>query len=82
MFYSLERSWPERTTAAMDAITSDKQFAKLTKNADVNRDILKGMKFRTPLFELPNFDTFRDTPIDAMHNVFLGVVQNDTSFVG
>ena len=75
MVYPINRSWPQRTTQAMRDIVDDESFAQRASQPERHRERLLGLKSRTPLFDLPGFDLVTQTPIDEMHNIFLGVVR-------
>ena len=75
MYYPVDRAWPPRTAHQMQEITDQREFPALAQNADKHREVLLGMRDRTPLFDLPDFDVIQQIPIDEMHNIFLGVVR-------
>ena len=75
MFYPITRAWPRRTSEGMQSIADRNDFKDLIKEADRHRDTLEGVKARTPLFDLVDFDVVEQIPTDSMHCIFLGVVR-------
>ena len=75
MVYPVNRLWPKRTAQGMNAIVEDQEFENKVSDPERFRHELQGIKGRTPLFDLPDFDVTNQIPTDSMHCVYLGVVR-------
>lgn len=59
-----------RTHESIQAIAEGVEDGTLYDEQDT-----RGVKMKSPFFELENFDIVQNFPIDTMHNVYLGVVK-------
>ena len=73
--YPLRPAWPARTRAHYLEAVTNPEFKVLCERDEKEQDELLGVRANSPLLRFPNFDPVNGVPIDAMHNLHLGLVR-------